>query len=150
MKPIEDAIGNPGYLAKDYASFRQLMLDHMAVAAPDWVERHTADLGVTLIETLASAADYVSYFQDAVSTETYLKTAPSRRRPATALPTRPASRRDIDPRGPLSSPGRHRRVRLVGLVAASRPSGARVPSCGNCAMAGPRPSPPMDRSPRPA
>src|SRR5215207_5426851 len=33
------------YLAKDYASFRQLMLDRMAVLAPEWKERNPADLG---------------------------------------------------------------------------------------------------------
>src|SRR5262245_36602077 len=38
------------YLAKDYASFRQLMLDRMAVLAPGWTERNPADLGITLVE----------------------------------------------------------------------------------------------------
>src|SRR5215208_1730255 len=57
------------YLAKDYASFRRLMLDRLAVVMPDWRERHPADLGVALVETLAYAADQLSYFQDAVATE---------------------------------------------------------------------------------
>ena len=38
------------YLAKDYASFRRLMLDRIALLAPKWRERHAADLGVTLVE----------------------------------------------------------------------------------------------------
>ena len=38
------------YLAKDYASFRRLMLDRMALLAPTWRERSAADLGVTLVE----------------------------------------------------------------------------------------------------
>lgn len=63
------------YLAKDYASFRQLLLDRMAVLMPKWTERHAADLGVTLIELLAYAGDYLSYRQDAVSTEAYIGTA---------------------------------------------------------------------------
>jgi hypothetical protein len=63
------------YLAKDYASFRRLMLDRMAALAPGWRERHAADLGVTLVEVLAYAADYLSYRQDAVATEAYLGTA---------------------------------------------------------------------------
>jgi hypothetical protein len=33
------------YLAKDYASFRQLMLDRMSAVMPQWQERNTADLG---------------------------------------------------------------------------------------------------------
>ena len=63
------------YLAKDYASFRQLMLDRLAVIAPKWQERHVPDLGITLVEILAYVADYLSYHQDAVATEAYLETA---------------------------------------------------------------------------
>ena len=50
---VEPAID---YLAKDYASFRRLLLDRMAVLAPDWRERNPADLGVALVELLAYAA----------------------------------------------------------------------------------------------
>jgi hypothetical protein len=63
------------YLAKDYASFRQLMLDRLAVTMPDWEERNAADLGIALVETLAYAADHLSYYQDGVATEAYLGTA---------------------------------------------------------------------------
>ena len=63
------------YLAKDYASFRRLMLDRLASLMPDWAERNPADLGVTLIELLAYVADRLSYRQDAIATEAYLGTA---------------------------------------------------------------------------
>jgi hypothetical protein len=63
------------YLAKDYASFRQLMLDRMALLTPNWKERSSADLGIALIELLAYVGDYLSYQQDAVATEAYLGTA---------------------------------------------------------------------------
>ena len=63
------------YLAKDYASFRQLMLDRLAVVAPQWRERLAADLGMVLVELLAYVGDYLSYQQDAVATEAYLRTA---------------------------------------------------------------------------
>jgi Baseplate J-like protein len=63
------------YLAKDFQSFRRLMLDHMAAQAPEWRERHPADIGVVLVEILAYAGDYLSYFQDAIATEAYLSTA---------------------------------------------------------------------------
>lgn len=63
------------YLAKDYASFRQLMLDRMALLIPNWTERSPADLGITLVELLAYVGDYLSYQQDAVATESYLNTA---------------------------------------------------------------------------
>jgi hypothetical protein len=63
------------YLAKDFASFRQRMLDHLAQKLPGWTERSPADLLVTLVELLADAGDQASYFQDAVATEAYLGTA---------------------------------------------------------------------------
>lgn len=66
------------YLAKDYASFRQLMLDRLALVMPDWRERHVPDIGVTLVEILAYAGDHLSYYQDAVATEAYLDTARQR------------------------------------------------------------------------
>ncbi|MET9271383.1 baseplate J/gp47 family protein [Kribbella sp. NPDC003557] len=63
------------YLAKDYDSFRQLMLDRFAATVPEWTERNPADLQVTLIELLAFVADRLSYEQDAVGMEAYLGTA---------------------------------------------------------------------------
>ncbi|MGH9866930.1 MAG: putative baseplate assembly protein [Candidatus Polarisedimenticolia bacterium] len=63
------------YLAKDYATFRQLMLDRLAVLIPQWTERSPADLGVALVEMLSYVGDHLSYQQDAVATESYLGTA---------------------------------------------------------------------------
>jgi predicted phage baseplate assembly protein len=63
------------YLAKDYASFRQLLLDRLALTMPAWTERHVPDIGVALAELLAYAGDQLSYQQDAVATEAYLETA---------------------------------------------------------------------------
>ena len=63
------------YLARDYSSFRKLMLDRLSVVMPHWAERNPADLGMALVETLAYAADRLSYYQDAVATEAYLGTA---------------------------------------------------------------------------
>ncbi|MDJ0734399.1 MAG: putative baseplate assembly protein [Nostocaceae cyanobacterium] len=66
------------YLAKDYVSFRRLMLDRLAVTMPDWQERNPSDIGIMLVEILAYAADHLSYYQDAVATEAYLGTARKR------------------------------------------------------------------------
>jgi hypothetical protein len=63
------------YLAKDYASFRRLMLDRLSLLLPDWRERSPADMGVALVELLAYAGDQLSYEQDAIATEAYLDTA---------------------------------------------------------------------------
>jgi hypothetical protein len=63
------------YLTKDYASFRQLILDRLALVMPDWKERHVPDIGIALVEVLAYVGDHLSYYQDAVATEAYLDTA---------------------------------------------------------------------------
>jgi hypothetical protein len=63
------------YLAKDYASFRGLLLDRLALIMPDWKERNAADQQVALVELLAYVGDQLSYDQDAVATEAYLGTA---------------------------------------------------------------------------
>ncbi len=66
------------YLAKDYASFRQLILDRLALIMPDWQERHVPDLGIAMVELLAYVGDHLSYYQDAVANEAYLGTARQR------------------------------------------------------------------------
>jgi hypothetical protein len=63
------------YLAKDYASFRRLILDRLTQLVPGWRERSSADLGVALAELLAYVGDQLSYQQDAIATEAYLETA---------------------------------------------------------------------------
>lgn len=76
--PAVDEAPALDYLAKDYASFRRLIYDRLALQVPQWTERHVPDLGVTLVELLAYAGDYLSYCQDAVATEAYLDTARQR------------------------------------------------------------------------
>lgn len=62
------------YEAKDYASFRRLMLDLLPQLNPNAVERNPSDLNIALIELLAYTGDRLSYFQDAVANEAYLST----------------------------------------------------------------------------
>lgn len=63
------------YLAKDYSTFRRLMLDRLSIIMPGWKEKSPADLMMTLVELLSYKADHLSYYQDAVATEAYLETA---------------------------------------------------------------------------
>ena len=63
------------YLAKDYASFRQIILDRFSCLVPEWRERNASDQGIALVEMLAYVGDYLSYSQDAIATEAYLGTA---------------------------------------------------------------------------
>jgi hypothetical protein len=66
------------YLAKDFGSFRSIILDRLNQLLPAWGGTSEADLGVTLAELIAYVGDHLSYQQDAVATEAYLETARSR------------------------------------------------------------------------
>jgi hypothetical protein len=66
------------YLAKDYQSFRRLMMDLAPQLNPDFTERNAADLAVTMIETFAYVGDHLSYFQDAAATEAFFDTCRDR------------------------------------------------------------------------
>ncbi|HSI77819.1 MAG TPA: hypothetical protein VK957_18110 [Lunatimonas sp.] len=70
----EEPISDPrvDYLAKDYSSFRRLLLDRLSLLMPEWRERNVADLKIALVELMAYTGDYLSYYQDAVATESYL------------------------------------------------------------------------------
>lgn len=74
-RPAEPVID---YLAKDYASFRQLLIDLIPQLNPGWIEQNPSDLGTALLELLAFEGDNLSYFQDAVANEAYLDTARQR------------------------------------------------------------------------
>lgn len=82
IPPVSEKKPSPptiDYLAKDYQSFRTLMLDRLAVTLPQWQERNPADIGIMLVELFAYFGDRLSYYQDAVATEAYLGTARKRR-----------------------------------------------------------------------
>ena len=62
------------YLARDYDSFRSLMLHRLRTLQPAFGEPHVADQRMVLVEALAAAADSMSYAQDAAHSEGYLAT----------------------------------------------------------------------------
>jgi Baseplate J-like protein len=66
------------YLARDYNSLRQMLLDRLALKLPGWTERHAADIGIALVELLAYVGDYLSYYQDSAGAEAYLANARQR------------------------------------------------------------------------
>jgi hypothetical protein len=66
------------YLAKDYTTFRGILLDRLSQLVPGWSGSTEADLGVTLAELVAYVGDRLSYQQDAIATEAYIQTARSR------------------------------------------------------------------------
>ncbi|MGF1767887.1 baseplate J/gp47 family protein [Enterovibrio makurazakiensis] len=66
------------YTARDFHSFRRMMLDRMSVSAPEFATGHPADLSTVLVDILAYTADQLAYQQDAAQTEAYLNRARSR------------------------------------------------------------------------
>ncbi|MCW3475299.1 baseplate J/gp47 family protein [Limobrevibacterium gyesilva] len=63
------------YLARDFTSFGNALLDFAAANWPQWRERVPADAGVMLMELLAALGDEFSYIQDRAAREAYLDTA---------------------------------------------------------------------------
>ena len=68
------------YLAKDFLSFRQALLDFSALRYPEWQERSEADFGVHVSGgALSALADDLSYTQDRIAAEASLEFATQRR-----------------------------------------------------------------------
>jgi hypothetical protein len=65
-------------MAHDYDSLLRAMLDLLPQLAPEWLDRSEADLGIVLMELLAYAGDQLSYLQDRVALEGFLRTATQR------------------------------------------------------------------------
>ena len=77
--PVTADVPPIDYLAKDFLSFRQALLDFSALRYPQWQERSEADFGMMFLEALAGTADDLSYTQDRVAAEATLETATQRR-----------------------------------------------------------------------
>jgi len=77
--PAEDVIPqlpqSIDYLAKDFDSFLRGMLDMLPTRIPGWTTRTEADLGMALLELFAYMGDQLSYYQDRVANEGFLRTA---------------------------------------------------------------------------
>ncbi len=83
-RPEWEAAPRPGenpvidYLARDYDSFRHVMMSAMAERVPGWQPTSEADLDQVLLELFSVAADELSDYQDRVMNEAYLATARKR------------------------------------------------------------------------
>ena len=77
--PVQGDVPPIDYLAKDFLSFRQALLDFSSLRYPEWQERSEADFGMMFAEALSALADDLSYTQDRVASEATLETATQRR-----------------------------------------------------------------------
>ena len=66
------------YLAKDFDSFRHVVMSWMQARVPGWTPTSEADLSQVLLSEISAAADELSDYQDRVAGEAYLATARSR------------------------------------------------------------------------
>ncbi|MEM9088869.1 MAG: hypothetical protein AAGC93_09015 [Cyanobacteria bacterium P01_F01_bin.53] len=67
------------YLARDFVSIRNALLDFATQRYPQWTEKIEADAGVMLAEIMAALGDEFSYIQDRYAREVYLESATQRR-----------------------------------------------------------------------
>ena len=78
--PEDDFVDYPvNYLARDFWSIRQALLDFASDRHPDWKDRLEADVGMMLAEVMSAMGDEFAYYQDRISREAYLETATQRR-----------------------------------------------------------------------
>lgn len=66
------------YLARDYESFKHVLITAMAERVPGWQPTSEADLDQVLIDLLAADADELADYQDRVGNEAFLATARKR------------------------------------------------------------------------
>lgn len=105
------------YLAKDFRSFRQALLEFSSLRYPAWQERSEADFGVMFAEALSAVADELSYQQDRVAAESTLETATQR-----SSLVNLARLVDYEPRPAVSAAT----ILMLGVSASSVPAGAQV------------------------
>lgn len=67
------------YLARDFVSLRNALLDFAAQRYPQWTSPIEADVGDMLAEVMAALGDELSYVQDRFAREAFLETASERR-----------------------------------------------------------------------
>lgn len=66
------------YLAKDFDSFRHVVMSWMQARVPGWTPTSEADLSQVLLSAISAVADEISDYQDRVVNEAYVATARSR------------------------------------------------------------------------
>lgn len=78
--PVEDWVDFPvDYLARDFWSYRQALLEFASIRYPHWPDRLEADAGNMLLEVMAALGDEMAYYQDRIGREAHLETATQRR-----------------------------------------------------------------------
>jgi hypothetical protein len=67
------------YLARDFWSIRQALIDFAVDRHPQWKDRLEADVGMMLTELMSAVGDEFAYYQDRISREAHFESATQRR-----------------------------------------------------------------------
>lgn len=77
--PLDGEDVHIDYLARDFVSLRNALLDFTAERYPNWQTPLEADVAMVPLELIAALGDELSYLQDRHNREAYLETATERR-----------------------------------------------------------------------
>ncbi|HKY55740.1 MAG TPA: baseplate J/gp47 family protein [Anaerolineales bacterium] len=78
--PPEEPVDFPiDYLARDFWSYRQALMEFASLRYPGWKDRLAADAGVMLAEVMSALGDEMAYYQDRIAREGFLESATQRR-----------------------------------------------------------------------
>lgn len=67
------------YTSKDFAGFRQFLIERKKDLLPEWSSEAPGDFGIVLIELFSYMGDILSFYGDRTAAEAYLSTATQRR-----------------------------------------------------------------------
>ncbi|WP_291295183.1 hypothetical protein [Elioraea sp.] len=73
--PPEGEVPALDYMARDFESFRAMLLDLARARNPRWTETHPAEPAAVLVELFAAEGDRLAWMQDAAGTEASIETA---------------------------------------------------------------------------
>src|ERR1035441_10289414 len=74
--PPETPVDYPiNYLARDFWSFRQALIDFASARYPEWQDRLIPDPRMMLLEAMSALGDEMAYYQDRIAREAYLESA---------------------------------------------------------------------------
>jgi len=78
--PVDTVVDFPvDYRARDFWSYRQVLMDFASQRYPDWQDRLEADVGMMILELVAATGDEFAYAQDRIAREAKFDTASQRR-----------------------------------------------------------------------
>jgi len=67
------------YTSRDFASFREHLIETIPNRVPEWTSRNPSDFGMVLVDLFSYIGDNLSFYADRIANEAFLRTAVRRR-----------------------------------------------------------------------